>query len=183
MFRNFKNKWGIDSNFQLLKIFIVFGITGSTAAWVSDPLCNYLGISVTNFSIYLYWLIRLFGGFGVQTEDWSIFQILSDYYAHFGTSAFLFYEVILYSKAFNNPPKELPIFAGIFIGYITWMEFFVQINNTAPCGTVSCGFPYEFLNDLDYIGRLIFYGIVLFMGVSSWIGCKKLVKGPGHSLF
>ena len=118
----------------------------------------------------LYWLIRLFGGFGVQTEDWSIFQILSDYYAHFGTSAFLFYEVILYSKAFKNPSKELPVFAGIFIGYITWMEFFVQINNTAPCGAISCGFPYEFLNDLDYIGRLIFYGIVLFMGVSSWIG-------------
>ena len=59
MFKNFKNKWGIDSDFQLLKIFIVFGITGSTAAWISDPLCNYLGISITNFNISLYWLIRL----------------------------------------------------------------------------------------------------------------------------
>ena len=63
---------------------------------------------VLNVLVFLlYWLIRLFGGFGVQTEDWSIFQILSDYYAHFGTSAFLFYEVILYSKAFKNPSKEL----------------------------------------------------------------------------
>ena len=59
MFKNFKNKWGIDSDFQLLKIFIVFGITGSTAAWISEPLCNYLGISVLNFNFSVYWLIRL----------------------------------------------------------------------------------------------------------------------------
>ena len=174
------------TNWNLLLNFII-----ATCALVNERDRNFIsyyfllpGSMVLNVLVFLlYWLIRLFGGFGVQTEDWSIFQILSDYYAHFGTSAFLFYEVILYSKAFKNPSKELPVFAGIFVGYITWMEFFVQINNTAPCGVVSCGFPYEFLNDLDYIGRLIFYGIVLFMGVSSWIGCKKLVKGPGHSLF
>ena len=59
MFKNFKNKWGIESNFQLLKIFIVFGITGSTAAWISDPLCNLLGVNALNFNIFLYWLIRL----------------------------------------------------------------------------------------------------------------------------
>ncbi len=41
------------------------------------------------------------------------------------------------------------------------MEFVLQLKNNIPCGTVSCGFPYLFLNDLDYIGRLIFYGIVL----------------------
>jgi len=54
-----KKKWGIDSNFQILKIFIVFGITGSTAAWISEPLCNIFGITTDNLSIILYWLIRI----------------------------------------------------------------------------------------------------------------------------
>ena len=90
---------------------------------------------------------------------------------------------MFFSNAFTNWKKELPVFGCIFLAYISWMEFFLQLRNNTPCGKVSCGFPYLFLNDLDYIGRLIFYGIVLVMGVISWIGCKKLVKGPGHSLF
>ena len=102
---------------------------------------------------------------------------------HFGTSVFLFAEVMLYSKAFTNWKNEMPVFGGIFVAYIIWLEFFLQLRNNTPCGTISCGFPYLFLNDLDYIGRLIFYGIVLTLGTISWIGCKKLVKGPGHSLF
>jgi len=60
MIDKLKKKWGIDSNFQILKIFIVFGITGSTAAWISEPLCNIFGITTDNLSIMLYWLIRIF---------------------------------------------------------------------------------------------------------------------------
>ena len=51
-----KKRWGISSNFQILKIFIVFGITGSTAAWISEPLCNIFGITTDNLNIIIYWL-------------------------------------------------------------------------------------------------------------------------------
>ena len=61
---------------------------------------------------------------------------------------------------------ELPIFGGIFLAYIIWLEFFLQLRNNIPCGSISCGFPYLFLNYLDYVGRLIFYVIVCI-----WI-CK-----------
>ena len=142
------------------------------------------GSMVLNVLVFLlYWIIKLLGGFGAAPGGWTIFSVLKDYYMHFGTSVFLFAEVMLYSKAFTNWRNELPVFAGIFVAYICWMEFVLQLKNNIPCGTVSCGFPYLFLNDLDYIGRLIFYAIVLVMGLVSWIGCKKLVKGPGHSLF
>lgn len=40
-----KQRWGIDSNFQLTIIFIVFAITGSTSAWLSKPFCIWLGIT------------------------------------------------------------------------------------------------------------------------------------------
>ena len=142
------------------------------------------GSMVLNVLVFLlYWIIKLFGGFGAAAADWTIFDVLKDYYMHFGTSAFLFIEVIFYSKAFQDLKTEYSIFTIIFIAYILWMELFVQINNDVPCGSVSCGFPYLFLNDLEYIGRFIFYIVVWIMGNLSWMGCRKLVKGPGHSLF
>ncbi|KAB1154121.1 DUF6787 family protein [Flavobacterium luteum] len=40
-----KTRWGIESNFQLIIIFIVFAITGSASAWLSKPFCLLLGIN------------------------------------------------------------------------------------------------------------------------------------------
>ena len=139
---------------------------------------------VLNVLVFLlYWVIKLFGGFGAGESGWSIFDVLKDYYMHFGTSVFLFVEVMFYSKAFQNFKKEFSVFGGIFVGYIIWMEFFVQVNNDFPCGDISCGYPYLFLNYLEGVGRLVFYVIVLILGTVSWIGCRKLIKGPGHFLF
>ena len=59
MLDKLKKRWGISSNFQILKIFIVFGITGSTAAWISEPLCNIFGITTDNLNIIIYWLVRI----------------------------------------------------------------------------------------------------------------------------
>ena len=59
MMDKLKKRWGISSNFQILKIFIVFGITGSTAAWISEPLCNIFGITTDNLNIIIYWFVRI----------------------------------------------------------------------------------------------------------------------------
>ena len=60
MLEKIKKRWGISSNFQILKIFIVFGITGSTAAWVSEPLCNFLGINESNLNPLILDYLNLF---------------------------------------------------------------------------------------------------------------------------
>ncbi len=60
MLDKIKKRWGISSDFQILKIFIVFGITGSTAALISEPLCNIFGITADNLGVIMYWLIRIF---------------------------------------------------------------------------------------------------------------------------
>ena len=59
MLSKLKNRWGINSNLQILKIFIVFGITGSTAAWISEPICNFFGINTENLNILIYWFARI----------------------------------------------------------------------------------------------------------------------------
>ncbi len=55
---NLKKRWGIETNYQLTIIFIVFAITGSASAWLSKPICFWLGITKTDLG---YWFtpIRL----------------------------------------------------------------------------------------------------------------------------
>ena len=43
--RKFKERWEIQSNWQLTVIILVFAITGSASAWLSKPFCMWLGIS------------------------------------------------------------------------------------------------------------------------------------------
>ena len=57
--KKLKQRWNITSNWQLLIIFIVFAITGSTAAYISKPITNALGITKESMSLWLYWPFRL----------------------------------------------------------------------------------------------------------------------------
>ena len=79
-----KQRWGIDSNFQLTIIFIVFAITGSTSAWLSKPFCIWLGITKEELGYWftpvrlilifpIYQVLLLFIGFlfGQFTFFWA----------------------------------------------------------------------------------------------------------------
>ena len=53
MFDKLKKRWGLNSNTQVLIIFIVFGITGSGSLYVSTPVMDYLSISSDNIFLRL----------------------------------------------------------------------------------------------------------------------------------
>jgi hypothetical protein len=57
--KKLKQRWGVQSNFQLTIIFIVFAITGSASAMVSKPVCVWLGITKDDFGLF-FTPIRLF---------------------------------------------------------------------------------------------------------------------------
>tara|TARA_R100001369_G_scaffold20091_1_gene36756 strand:- start:255470 stop:255778 length:309 start_codon:yes stop_codon:yes gene_type:complete len=54
-----KERWGIDSNFQLIIIFVVFAITGSSAAKLAAPVCEFFGIYKETSPWYIYWIVRI----------------------------------------------------------------------------------------------------------------------------
>ncbi len=59
-----KERWGITSNFQLVLIFIVFAITGSSSVYVAKPFLSLIGLARENFSTAwwggtLYWILRI----------------------------------------------------------------------------------------------------------------------------
>lgn len=56
--KRLKEKWGVESNLQLTIIFIVFAITGSTAAYISKPFTNWIGLTSENLGGF-YLPIRL----------------------------------------------------------------------------------------------------------------------------
>ena len=58
MMKKLKKRWGITSNFQIVIIFIVFAITGSTSALISGPLTEYL-IGDINMNSLIKFIIRI----------------------------------------------------------------------------------------------------------------------------
>jgi hypothetical protein len=54
-----KKRWGISSNFQIIIIFIVFGITGSTAAKLAAPITEFIGVTQQATSAWVYWPVRI----------------------------------------------------------------------------------------------------------------------------
>ena len=56
---NLKQRWNITSNWQLLVIFVVFAVTGSSAAYLSKPILDWVGISKETISLWIYYPLYL----------------------------------------------------------------------------------------------------------------------------
>ena len=59
MIKKIKNKWGITSGLQFLTIIIVFAITGSLSAWISEPSLNLIGLEKGSIAGWIYWPVRI----------------------------------------------------------------------------------------------------------------------------
>lgn len=58
--KKLKERWGIDSNFQLAIIFVVFAVTGSSAAKLAEPITHFIGIHQETTHGLIYWPVRIF---------------------------------------------------------------------------------------------------------------------------
>jgi len=56
--KKLKEKWGINSNFQLFIICVVFAITGSVSAIISGPVIDYV-FEGLNINKYLKFILQL----------------------------------------------------------------------------------------------------------------------------
>lgn len=54
-----KERWGIESNWQIAVIFLVFAVTGSTASMIGKPILNFLNITPEGFGSFVYWTLRI----------------------------------------------------------------------------------------------------------------------------
>ncbi|WP_411030870.1 DUF6787 family protein [Spongiimicrobium sp. 3-5] len=53
--KRLKERWGIHSNFQIVIIFIVFAITGSSSVYVAKPVLEWMGLTRESFPDGFWW--------------------------------------------------------------------------------------------------------------------------------
>lgn len=52
-----ESKWIVNARWELIRIFIVFAITGSSSVLVGRPIIKWLGITQDNLHPLLYWIL------------------------------------------------------------------------------------------------------------------------------
>lgn len=57
--KKLKKRWNIETNWQLFVIFLIFAITGSSAAKFAAPLTELIGVH-REMGGFLYWAVRIF---------------------------------------------------------------------------------------------------------------------------
>lgn len=58
MMETLKKRWGINSNWQVIVILLVFTVTGSTSVFIAKPFLDFFGITNELHPI-LYWTLRI----------------------------------------------------------------------------------------------------------------------------
>ncbi|WAC02356.1 hypothetical protein N7U66_01030 [Lacinutrix neustonica] len=62
IFKKLEQKWVVKYRWEMIRIFIVFAITGSSSLFVGRPVIQLLGITKENLNIYVYWILYIIIG-------------------------------------------------------------------------------------------------------------------------
>ena len=63
IFQKLEKKWDVNYRWELINIFLVFAITGTSSVFVSRPLIKLAGISKENLPTIAYWVLYILIGF------------------------------------------------------------------------------------------------------------------------
>ncbi|MFK7811269.1 MAG: DUF6787 family protein [Maribacter sp.] len=56
-FRKLESKWIVKYRWEMIRIFMVFAITGSSSLLVSRPIIKLMGITKENLNVFIYWIL------------------------------------------------------------------------------------------------------------------------------
>ncbi|TPV33334.1 hypothetical protein FJ651_09590 [Paucihalobacter ruber] len=57
-----EGRWIVDAKWELIRIFIVFAVTGSSSVFVGRPIMKLMGITKENLNIIVYWVLFIIIG-------------------------------------------------------------------------------------------------------------------------
>lgn len=63
IFSKLEKKWNIKYRWELISIFLVFAITGSSSVFIGKPIIKLIGITKENLNSFLYWILYIIIGF------------------------------------------------------------------------------------------------------------------------
>ncbi|OBX23792.1 hypothetical protein LX77_00045 [Gelidibacter algens] len=62
LFKKLERKWAVEYRWEMIRVFIVFAITGSSSVFVGKPIIALIGITKDNFNTVFYWILYLLVG-------------------------------------------------------------------------------------------------------------------------
>lgn len=62
LFRKLERKWVVEYRWEMIRVFIVFAITGSSSVFIGKPFIAFIGITKDNFNTVLYWILYILVG-------------------------------------------------------------------------------------------------------------------------
>jgi hypothetical protein len=62
IFKKLENKWIVEQRWEIIRIFIVFAITGSSSLFIGRPIIYAIGITKENLNPFLYWILFIIIG-------------------------------------------------------------------------------------------------------------------------
>jgi hypothetical protein len=62
LFKKLEKKWIVNYKWEMIRIFIVFAITGSSSLFIGRPIIKALGITKENLNPMLYWVLFIIIG-------------------------------------------------------------------------------------------------------------------------
>ena len=80
-----KERWGVNSTWDVIMILVVFSVTGSAASWLSDPVTAWFGISKETMSSWIYWPARILILFPIYQVLLVLFGYLFGQFTFFWT--------------------------------------------------------------------------------------------------
>jgi len=60
LFKKLKKKWVLTYRWEMIRVFIVFAVTGSASIFVGRPIIKLIGITKDNLSPGIYWVLFIF---------------------------------------------------------------------------------------------------------------------------
>ena len=62
LFKKLEEKWILNHRWEMIRVFIVFAITGSSSMFVGRPIIKLIGITKENLNPILYWFLFIIIG-------------------------------------------------------------------------------------------------------------------------
>jgi Family of unknown function (DUF6787) len=62
LFKKLEKKWVLDFKWEMIRVFIVFAVTGSSSLYVGRPIIKLLGITKENLNPIIYWILFIIIG-------------------------------------------------------------------------------------------------------------------------
>lgn len=62
LFKKLEHKWKVSYKWEMISIFLVFAITGSSSLIIGKPIMKWIGITKENLNLTVYWILYIIIG-------------------------------------------------------------------------------------------------------------------------